>query len=58
MGNTLEPKTIEEYEKMEISALLDLRYDKSTPTGELHKILKVLSKVYPAGTTTCRYWDF
>lgn len=58
METKYEPKTIDEYEKMGISYLLDMRYGKDTPIDELHKILKALSKVYPAGTTPCRQWDF
>lgn len=45
-----------DYETMDLTELLDLRYDKDTPVDELHKMIKVLRVRYPAGTTSVRNW--
>lgn len=47
-----------DYETMDLSELLDMRYDKDTPVDELHKMIIVLRKRFPAGTTSCRQWQF
>jgi hypothetical protein len=57
----LEPRefkelSVEEYKKMPIKELLDLRYDKRTPTDELLKILDALEDVYQPGVCHCRTW--
>lgn len=46
----------QDYENMDLTQLLDMRYDKETPVDELHKIIRVLRKKYPAGTTSVRGW--
>jgi len=54
MEATYKERTIEEYEKMPLNELLDLRHDKKTPQEELFKILKVLEKRFPPGVCYCR----
>jgi hypothetical protein len=47
-------RTLEEYENMTLSELLDLRHDFKTPTEEKLKVLKVLEKRFPLGVCYCR----
>lgn len=54
----METKTVNEYKKMSIKELLDLRHNPKTPTEELHKILNALEEIYPLGVCHCRAWVF
>jgi len=48
--------SIAEYEKMDTSKLLELRYDKTFPIEELDKVLEVLERKFPLGVCRCRNW--
>jgi hypothetical protein len=46
----------EEYEKMSVSELLNLRHNKRIPPDELQKVLNVLEVKFPPGVCHCRNW--